>query len=450
MLTQFDWLYAYSAQLTAFFKWLNNDIIAVPATIVFLGAAVILTIKAGFLQLRPSAIKKFFGIIFGGPKEAKATAGKTINPFHALFAAMATTIGMGNIVGPSVAILLGGPGALFWLVVYIFFGAATKFTEVVFALHTREKTASGKVIGGPMKYLALITPALATWYMGIMLFVFMAWNGLQANTLAGVLGSEGVPTWIVASGLGGLVLFALSGGAKRVGDMASKLVPLMFILYVSSSLIILLKNPAALYNAFSLVLSSAFKPAAATGAFFGASVLHAMRYGMYKGIFVTEAGVGTSAIAHAVSDVQKPTDQGLLALFSMTADALLCTISGMLVLVTGVWTVGEFRNTLVYEAISLHAPGFGQYILIFSMALFIVTTIIGNSFNGAQTFASLTRNRWVKGYIVFFAFVVFSSAFAKAELIWECADTLMALAAVPNLLGLVWLAFKKPEVLRIK
>ncbi len=429
--------------------WIDTSF-AMPTTILFLGVAIAITIKMGFLQFR--GFSRFVALVKDGlaEKEQVETEAQTINSFHALFAAMATTIGMGNVVGPSIAIISGGPGALFWLIVYIFFGSATKFAEVTFALHTRETLEDGAIIGGPMCYLRRVSPFLANWYIVAMLFVFAGWSSAQSNTLAQVLAKEGVPVWATGALLSILVLLMLRGGAKRIGAVASRLVPIMFIFYVSFSMLILFKDLGALRDAIALVFSSVFAPSAALGGIFGIAAFKAMHAGVYKGIFVTEAGVGTSSIPHSMADAAKPTNQGLLAMFSMMADAILCSISGLLVLVTGVWTSGEFSSTLMYEAFRMHSPHFGRFVLVGSLALFIITTAIGNSFNGTQTFAALTRHRWMGLYISITVGVIFLGAVAPVKLIWDLANTLITFVAIPNLIGLTWLVFKYPKVLNIK
>ena len=437
--------------LFLFLKWLNNDVFAVPATLLFFGVGIILTLKLGFIQIR--AFPRFFSLITKGVVRRKhhgeAKEMKTINSFHALFTAMATTIGMGNMVGPSVAIMIGGPGALFWLIVYIFFGAVTKFAEVTFALHTRTRTAEGDIIGGPIQYLKSISSLLSYWYGYVIIFLFAGWSSAQSNTLANIFMLESIPQWVVGLALAAFVFVALSGGAKRVGALASKMVPFMFILYVSFALFILFQDTHALYNAFGLVIDSIISPTAAIAGFAGATMLQAMRAGLYKGIFISEAGLGTSSIPHAVADTKHAVDQGILAMCSTVADVILSIISGLLILVTGVWNYGDFRSTLIYEAFEKQAPMGGQYILLISITLFVLTTAIGNSFNGSQTFASLTKDKWVKGYMGLTALAIFFGALVPLKSIWPLVDCLIALVAVPNVLGILYLAFKYPKVLQL-
>ncbi|MGB8367441.1 MAG: amino acid carrier protein [Candidatus Babeliales bacterium] len=432
--------------LLSFLSWVNDELLVLPTVLLFFGTGIILTLKTKFVQIR--AFPRFIHLLTGGI--GRKEGGNTISSFHALFTAMATTIGMGNVVGPSIAIMTGGPGALFWLVMYMFFGSVIKFIAVTFALYTREQTAEGNIIGGPMQYLKLASPFLAQWYSHLVIILFLIWSSLQANTLASILAYERIPQGITGLGLALFIYVVLSGGARRVGSLASKLVPFMFIFYVVFAVSILFKDFNGLKNAIFLVLQSAFSRAAAIGGFAGASVFYAMSSGILRGILITEAGLGTSSIPHAIADTKRPTDQGILAMCSTAADAILSILSGLLILVTGVWIKGEFRSTLIYEAFRLHSPLIGRYVLVLSISLFVITTIMGNGFNGMQSFSVITRYRWIKFYIIFASIVVFFGALMPVPLVWQIADLIMIMIAVPNLLGLLLLTFRKAAILDIK
>jgi alanine or glycine:cation symporter, AGCS family len=411
-----------------------------PSAILFLVTSIILTLKTKFIQVRgvPKLIKVIKQDIHKDQHDSKSQ----FSAFHALFTAMATTIGMGNVVGPTLAIAAGGPGALFWLITYAFFASVTKFSEVVFALKYRSTTKSGFILGGPMQYLNLISPAIATWYAFFCMFLFAAWSGVQSNTLAKIFAQEGYSEYLIGFLLAALLLGVLWGGIKRVGSFASKLVPLMFFFYITFALFILLKDVNALWQAIKLVCTHIFNPAAAVGGFLGATIFEAMRNGVYRSIYITEAGIGTSSIAHSLAN-SRPTDQGLLALYSMAADTFLCLISGLMVLVTGVWQTGLFSPTLIYEVFKINSPHFGKYILIISITLFVLTTVIGNSFNGSQIFAWFTKHRWLKLYYIFVAVITFLGAIAHVPTIWASTDIILTLVAVPNLICLLILAFKR-------
>ncbi|MDP3889411.1 MAG: alanine:cation symporter family protein [bacterium] len=439
-----------TTNLLSFFNGLNN-FLALPGSVLFLGVAIILTLKSGFAQIR--TLPRFVRIIMNGMREEKHKQKEkhsdTISPLHALFAALGTSIGMGNIVGPTIAIAWGGPGALFWLVVYIFFASVTKFTEVTFALYTRVTMQDGKVVGGPMVYLKMVSIFLAHWYGFIMSVLFISWSANQSNTLASIYAIEGVPHWIIGFGLAILTAITLSGGARRVGIFASKLVPIMFVLYVSFSLFILFKDIAAFKNALHLIKDGIFNSTAAVGGFAGATIFQAIRFGTFFAIYISESGMGTSSIPHAMSDIKRPVDQGILAMGSTVADMLLSILSGLLVLVTGIWQVG-FCNTLIYQVFKMHAPLFGQVVLLISVSLFVMTTVIGNSFNGMKSFSVLFHNRWVTAYIILTVVCIFIGSLMPVPLVWEIMSTLLTLAAVPNLIGLLILSFKYPQVLSLK
>ncbi len=430
----------------SFLSWVNDELLVLPTVVLFFGISIILTLKTHFAQIR--AFPRFLQLIAGGVQRQQE--GNTISSFHALFTAMATTIGMGNVVGPSIAIMTGGPGALFWLVAYMFFGSVIKFIAVTFALYTRVQTSEGNIIGGPMQYLKLASPFLAQWYSHLVIILFLIWSSLQANTLASVLAYEYIPQGVTGLGLALFVYVVLSGGARRVGILASRLVPFMFFFYVLFALFILFKDISALKGAILLVLQSITSRTAAIGGFAGASIFYAMQSGVLRGILITEAGLGTSSIPHAIADTKRPTDQGILAMCSTAADATLSILSGLLILVTGVWTKGEFRSTLIYEAFRLHSPFVGRYILVLSISLFVITTVMGNGFNGMQSFSVLTRYRWIKAYIIFASIVVFIGALMPVPLVWQLADLIMIMIAVPNLFGLLMLTFRIPKVLDIE
>ncbi len=432
-----------TSRMLSFFSWLNDDILTWPIVIMFFGAAIFLTILTRFAQVR--YFPHFIRLITGGVKVDHK--GNAINPFHALFAAMATSLGMGTIVGPSVAVMVGGPGGLFWLLVYIFFGSTIKFAEVSLAIKTRKRTADGKIMGGPMEYLREIHPFLGTWYNILIVLLYIAWTSLQSNTLASVLALESVPHWMTGLAAGTFSFVVLIGGAKRVGEVASKLVPIMFVMYVTFASFILLQNTTALYNAIMLVINSITTTSSAMGGFAGATVFYAIKTALLRGVHMTEAGVGTSSIPHAMTDTDNPTDQGILAMCSMIADMILSTLSGLVILVTGVWIRGQFRSTLIYEAFEMHSPFLGKYVLLISIGLFVLTTIMGNGFNGLQSFNSLTRYRFSLGYILFTTLVVFLGALTPVPLMWEMADTMMVLVAIPNLLGVVALSIRYRDML---
>ena len=426
-----------------------DNFLGIPSLVLFLGSGIILTLKTRFVQIR--AFPRLLTLLKKGVKQHHQVKNeKTINPFQAVFAAMATTIGMGNIVGPSIAIMTGGPGALFWLIAYSFFGSVTKFTEVLFAVNMRTRLQDGTIIGGPTQYLKNVNVWLAHWYAALTLFMFSGWSGMQANTLANIFSMESVPRVVTGMILALFTFIVLIGGIKRIGSLASKLVPLMFVLYVGFALSILLSDIPALLSAISLVFKSAFTYQAAAGGFLGATLLSAMRIGVNRNMHITEAGLGSSSIAHSMTDADKAPDQAVLAMFSIICDTTIAFLSGLLVLATGVWlTTSSFSTTLMYEIFKNYSPGLGKWVLLLCITLFVVTTVIGNSFNASQSYASFFKERGMKWFYALLALIIFGGSLMHVELVWKMMDVIQLLVAIPHIIGLLVLAFRYGKILKI-
>lgn len=427
----------------------TNNYLGYVSLPVFALASVFFTLKTNFIQIR--AIPRFFKIAKNSSNsDGSNKTNNTVNPFHALFTAMSTTIGMGNIVGPSLAIAAGGPGALFWLIVYIFFGAATKFVEVTLSVYCRSVSKNGLVIGGPSQYLKLASYLMSNWYCILTIFLFTGWSVLQVNTVKNIWGCEGVPSWIMPLICIIGVLAVNFGSVKRLGFITSRLVPLKFTLYIIFVLGILLRDIPAIFSAIKLVIASAFSGTSAIGGFAGATVFMAFREGFYKGIFITESGLGTVSIAHALSDIKKPSDQGVLAAVSVVADMLLCSISGLLTIVTGVWMQGGLSNTLIYKAFAMHAPSIGKYILLISVLIFVVTAIIGNTYNGSQSFAAYLgiKRTWI--YIVFSCVAMFFGSYINTLVLWHIMDFILVLVGIPHIFSLFYIAFKYQHIFKLE
>lgn len=414
------------------------EYIDAPMALVFLTSSIFLSILTKFPQLRN--LKNFFKIITS--KQATVSHKNTVTPLQALFTAMSTSLGMGSIAGPPLAIAIGGPGALFWLVVYAFFGSVSKYAEVFFAIKFRQKAEDGTIIGGPTAYLWQINKFLAYWYGALTLILFAGWSGLQAKTLAEVYATFGMPDYVTGLCMASLVFFMLLGGAKRIGEFSSKLVPVMCITYLIASIIILTHDITILGQAFKAIFTQAFSTTAATGGFVGATVMTALRQGIFKGVFVTEAGMGTAAIPHSMADTNNPKNQSILAMYSVAIDTFFCLISGFVTLVTGVWMSGKISNALIFDAFKVGLPTVGPFILIFSLTLFVLGTAIGNSFNGSKSFAFLTNNKGILYYYGFVAMLIMTGAVAYTPTLWAVMELILPLTALPNLIGITILAIK--------
>ncbi len=420
-----------------------NGIVWGPVMLVLiLGTGFYLMSGLRFMPLRHIAYG--FRMLWQGRKE---TGEGDIAPFKALMTSLAATIGTGNIAGVATAIFLGGPGALFWMWCTALVGMATKYAEAVLAVHYRETDAKGNHIGGPMFYIKNGLKKHWAW-LGTAFAVFGALAGfgigntIQANSVADALNSKfGVShllTGIVMASFAGLVLV---GGIKRIADVAGKLVPFMAIAYVAASLVVLATYASGIPAAFSLIFTHAFTPVAATGGFAGAAVWAAIRFGVARGIFSNEAGLGSAPIAHAAAATDSPVRQGSIAMLGTFIDTLIiCTMTGLVIIVTGAWTSGETGATLSSLAFETALPGVGGYIVTLGLSIFAFTTLLGWSFYGEKCVEYLFGVRSIVPFRVLWIIAIPIGATAKLSFIWLLADTLNALMALPNLIALLLLS----------
>ena len=379
-----------------------------------------------------------------------------VKPFNALMTALSATVGTGNIAGVATAIALGGPGAIFYMWLIALFGMATKYAEAVCAVRFREVDKNGKYVGGPMYYLrngvGEFAPGLGKW-LGLAFAVFGAvaafgiGNAVQVNSMAAVLGNSfSVPTWVTGSVVAVLVGLVVIGGIRRIGEVAGRLVPAMVVLYVIGALIIILINIVEIPAAFGLIFTHAFTPTAAMGGFAGAAVAAAVRFGVARGVFSNESGLGSAAIAHAAARTNSPVRQGIIAMLGTFIDTLVvCTMTALVILTSGAWTMTGADGSGLTGAV-LTATGFqttlpgGQYIVTIALAVFAFTTILGWSYYGERCWQYLFHEKSLWVYRVFWVLAVLTFANVKVELVWNLSDTLNGLMAIPNLVGLLLLA----------
>ena len=379
-----------------------------------------------------------------------------VKPFNALMTALSATVGTGNIAGVATAIALGGPGAIFYMWLIALFGMATKYAEAVCAVTYREKDATGKFVGGPMYYLrngvGEFAPELGK-YLGLAFAIFGAvaafgiGNAVQVNSMAAALGSSfGVPTWVTGVVVAVLVGVVVMGGIRRIGDVAGKLVPAMIVLYLGAALLIIIINIAEVPAAIGLIFTHAFTPAAATGGFAGAAVAAAIRFGVARGVFSNESGLGSAAIAHAAATTNSPVRQGIIAMLGTFIDTLVvCTMTALVILTSGAWTMTGADGSGLTGAV-LTSTGFqesiagGQYIVTIALAVFAFTTILGWSYYGERCWQYLFSERTLLFYRVLWVLAALSFANVKVDFVWNLSDTLNGLMAVPNLIGLLLLA----------
>ena len=324
---------------------------------------------------------------------------------------------------------------------------ATKYAEVVLAVHYRETDKKGEQTGGPM--YAIKNGLGPRWrWMGFAFALFGGLAGLgmgsmvQANGIAEVLNvTFGISPWISGVVLTALTGIVLLGGVRRIGAVAEMLVPFMCVAYILVSLVVCGIYIDRIPDAFALVFSHAFSPAAATGGFSGAAVLLAMRYGVARGVFSNEAGLGTAGIAQAAGKTRSSVESGLIGMMGTFIDTIVvCTMTGMVLIVTGAWSSGLNGAALTSSAFDAALPGFGQYILAISLTLFAFTTILGWAYYGEKCWEFLIGPSVKKIYRVLWTVFVMIGAVTHLDFVWLVADTLNALMALPNLVSLILLS----------
>ncbi|MCE2425236.1 MAG: sodium:alanine symporter family protein [Pseudomonadales bacterium] len=379
-----------------------------------------------------------------------------VKPFNALMTALSATVGTGNIAGVATAIALGGPGAIFYMWLIALFGMATKYAEAVCAVTYREVDQNGKHVGGPMYYLrngvGEFAPELGKW-LGLAFAVFGAaaafgiGNAVQVNSMAAALdNSFSVPHWATGVVVAALVAVVVIGGIRRIGEVAGRLVPAMVVLYVGAAVVVVAINIVDVPAAIGLIFTHAFTPAAATGGFAGAAVAAAIRFGVARGVFSNESGLGSAAIAHAAAQTNSPVRQGVIAMLGTFIDTLVvCTMTALVILTSGAWTLtgedgaGLTAAVLTSTAFQTSIMG-GQYIVTIALAVFAFTTILGWSYYGERCWQYLFREKSLWIYRVFWVAAALLFANVKVELVWHLSDALNGLMAIPNLVGLLLLA----------
>lgn len=432
--------------LTSIFTTINGVVWGPLMLALILGVGLFLSIG---LKLMPILkIGMGFRLMFDGTKakEGEEKEGE-IPPFQALMTALSATVGTGNIAGVATAIVLGGPGALFWMWMSALVGMATKYSEAVLAVKFREVDDQGNYAGGPMYYIKNGLGSKWAWLGTVFasfgcIAAFGAGNTVQANSMADVLRADfSIPTWITGLVIMVLVGLVLIGGVRRIGRVAAALVPFMTIFYLVAGLSALLFNAAAVPEAFMLVVESAFTPVAAKGGFAGAAVWAAIRFGVARGIFSNEAGLGTAPIAHASAQTKEPVRQGLIAMLGTFIDTIIiCSITGLTIISAGVWTSGISGAALTSAAFTNSVPVVGEYVVPFALAIFAFTTILGWSYYGERCAEFLFGTKAIKPYRVLWVIVIPVGAVVSLDFVWLLADTLNAMMAIPNLIALALLS----------
>jgi AGCS family alanine or glycine:cation symporter len=417
-----------------------------PALILIAGTGIYLTLILGFLPLRQLG----FGFRqMLGPQRGVGTIGASA----ALATSLSATIGTGNIVGVATAIHSGGPGALVWMWLIALVGMATKYAEAVLAVHFREKDAAGQYVGGPMYYIK--NGLGKNWHWLAIAFAvfgmiagFGIGNSVQANSVAhGLSDSFGLPPWITGVTLAVLVGMVVLGGMKRIATVATFIVPFMALAYLLAGLVVLADHASAIPDALALCFEGAFSGTAAAGGFAGALVKEAIRFGMARGIFSNEAGLGSAPIAHASANTDHPARQGSIAMLGTFIDTIIvCSVTGLAIVSTGVWDSGVKGAPLSAMAFSSTFGGVGNIIVACSLAVFAFTTLLGWSLYSERCTQFLFGNKAVMPFRIIWVLAVPLGAIVSLNFVWALADIMNILMAVPNLIALLLLS---PIVVRL-
>lgn len=423
-------------------KQLNGLVWGTPMLVLILGTGFFLMLGLRLIPIRKLAYG--FTMLWEG---RKGQGEGDISAFNALMTALSATVGTGNIAGVATAIFLGGPGALFWMWCTALVGMATKYSEAVCAVRFRETDENGLHVGGPMYYIKNGLGKSWAWLGGLFavfgsLAGFGIGNMVQANSVASAMTSTfGVDNRITGAVMMVAVALVLIGGISRIGEVAGKLVPIMAVVYVGAGLFIILYHASDLPAAFGLVITHAFTPTAAEGGFIGATVWAAIRYGVARGVFSNEAGLGSAPIAHAAAKTNDPVRQGTIAMLGTFIDTLIiCTITGLVIILSGAWSSGETGAALSTRAFEAMLPGGGHYVVAVGLALFAFTTLLGWSYYGERCVQYLFGPKSIVPFRILWVFAIPVGAMAQLDFVWLVADTLNALMALPNLIALIMLS----------
>ena len=436
---------------------LNNFIWGLPAMICIIGAGLWLTIRTRAIQVRKfgTAMNSTLGRVF----EKKTAKDGSISPFQAVCTALAGTVGTGNIAGVAGAVAIGGPGAVFWMWCSAFLGMCTKFSEVVLAIHFREKNAQGEYIGGPMYYIKNGLGAKWKWLASLyalfgVLTVFGTGNATQVNTIVSSIDTAltsfnlidadqvSVMKLMIGIIIALLVSVVLLGGINRIGQVTEKLVPFMALLYIVLSVGVILLNIQNIPHVFRMIFEGAFSPKAVTGGLVG-SLFISLKKGVSRGIFSNEAGLGTGSIAHACSDTDDAVQQGYFGIFEVFMDTIvICTLTALVILCSGV-PVNYGQDAGAELTISGFISTYGNWVSIFtavSMCCFAFSTIISWGLYGSRCVEFILTSKAVRPFLVVYSLVSIVGATVDLGLLWDIAETFNGMMAIPNLVALFLLS----------
>ena len=408
-----------------------------------IGTGLYFTIKTNFVQVRclGEGFKSVFGkfSLSGGKQESG------ISSFQALAAAIAAQVGTGNIVGACGAILVGGPGAIFWMWIIAFFGMATIYAEAVLAQETRIKEEDGNIQGGPVFYIKKAFPNklgdfLAGFFaVAAMLALGFMGSMVQSNSIGASFHTAlGIQPWIVGLVVAAVSAFIFIGGVQRLASVAEKIVPIMAFLYLLGGVVLLVMRAPYLPETVGMIFKYAFFPNAIIGGGLGYALKTAISQGAKRGLFSNEAGMGSTPHAHALANVKKPHDQGVVAMVGVFIDTfIVLTMTALVVVATGMWNSGETGSALAQAAYSVHFGQLGSMFIAICMLFFAFTTIIGWYYFGEVNVRYLFGDKAVKIYSVIVILFVVVGSVLKVSLVWDMADMFNGLMVIPNLIALL-------------
>ncbi|WP_102347778.1 alanine/glycine:cation symporter family protein [Bacillus sp. Marseille-P3661] len=407
-----------------------------PMLILIVGTGIFLTLRLGFLQLStlPYALKQAFG------KQQDQKSKGDISHYQALMTALAATVGTGNIAGVATAVVAGGPGAVFWMWISAIFGMATKYAEGVLAVKYRVEDENGEMSGGPMYYLER---GLGQKWLGILFAIFGAiaafgiGNMVQSNSVSEIVKSTfHIPTWVTGIILTILTALVILGGIKSIGKVTAFFVPIMAVFYLIAGLLVMVMNFDLIPAAFSLIFTDAFTGEAVAGGAIGTVI----RWGVARGVFSNEAGLGSAPIAAAAAKTDYPARQALVSMTQVFIDTIIiCSITGLTLVMGGIYKDGLTGAELTSATFEQFLGAAGPIVVAIGLIFFAFSTILGWSYYGEKCFSYLFSKSAVKYYRIVFVFAVFFGAILSLDAVWGIADIMNGLMAIPNLIGLLGL-----------
>lgn len=406
------------------------------------GTGVFYTFQLKFIQVRKFG--KGMKLLFGNFSLKGEKGEKGLSSFQALTTAIAAQVGTGNIAGAATAIASGGPGAIFWMWVAAFFGMATIYAEAVMAQHTRVER-EGTYVGGPIYYIKHIFKGkfgafLSTFFsVAIILALGFMGNMVQSNSIGSAFHTAfGINPMVVGIACAVVSGFIFLGGIKRIASFTEKVVPFMAVLYVVGCLVILVMNPAGFVSALKSIFVGAFAPQAVMGGALGVTVQKALRFGVARGLFSNEAGMGSTPHAHATAEVTHPSDQGLVAMMGVFIDTfIILNMTAFVILSTGVFGNGETGAVLAQTAFNAGLGKLGPMFIAFCMLFFAFTTIVGWYYFGEVNVRAMFGEKAIKVYAIIVVLCVAVGSTLKVELVWNMSDMFNGLMVLPNLIALI-------------